>query len=219
MTTKDQPSLLARVFAYKATRVVLFVAAVGLFTVYLLNHAQQNGGITTGIEADHNVVELDARTAETIFNPTLENLQPKPFYLLICDKNDMACQLQMKETERAAGAMKDDVLFYHLDPNANKAVYNAIYKVISQMAGKPIPQAFPMHTLWKTGFQFKGTVPTAGVGIAGLAENMFPAGRVVAWITEALNPPADEGPAQAAPAPDKGQTQTAPGAPKAAPKG
>lgn len=172
-----------------AARIVLFVALalIGSAGIYWYATAIK-GGITTGFEPN-SIVELDQRKAQTVFNPDLDNLQPKPFYVLICDGNDLFCRKQLKESDKLAKLLGDDVLFYHLDPAMQESVYNVVKKVMDQLADEPIPQSFPMHTLWTTGFRFQGTEPHAGVALVNLDKDMLPAGGLLQWVKKSLNPP------------------------------
>lgn len=195
-----EPGALAQVFGHKVTRVALFITAALLITGGLLHYTAKHGGVSSGLDLRSSlVVELDAQSASKLFNPGLQPLSPKPVYVEICDANDFACKLQLKEDAILAAELKDTVTFYHLDPAINLDVYTAVYKAIVAQVGKPIPQAFPLHTLWKVGFRFNAASPQAGVGIVNLVENMTPAGGLKAWIDESLNPPADASPDAQAP--------------------
>lgn len=209
-TNTEKPGPWARFFAHKATKVVVFASLAVGFSAGLYWYAETNkGGITTGLEPAHLVAELNTAQAEKVFNPPLDNLQPKPFYLLICDGRDMFCQKQLAEDEKVAQLIGDTVSFYHLDPAKETAVYNTVHKAMEGATGQHVPQSFPLQTMWKVSFKFDGTEPKAGVALANLGADILPAGGVIQWITKSLTPKAAPAPdTQAADAPDGAQPDT-----------
>jgi hypothetical protein len=239
MTVKDGPGPWAKFFGHKVTKSIIFLAVVGAGSYGLWNYAQtSHDGIVTGFEKPKSLlVELDKEKAQKIFSPSVDDLQPKPFYILICDGNDMFCQKQLTEDEKVAKLVGDTVSFYHLDPNKQTVVYNAVHKAMESAAGQHIPQAFPLHTIWKTAFKFDGTEPTAGPALANMGEDALPAGGLLQWITKSLTPKPAAAPSgddspdgnqpAAAPAAKTDATKAAPGtdtdnpgakAPEVAPK-
>lgn len=208
MKSDKGPGLARRFFGHKLTRSVIFVIAAVTFTAGLYTYSQNNGGFKLWAD-DFKVAYLNASDAAKVFNPEVKNLNPTPIYLTICDGNDKGCQLQLAEDEQLATVMDGKVRFYHIDPAKEPAIYGAIMKIIAEQAGQPIPQVFPMRTLWKTGFKFNGLTPVAQVGLVNLDIGMKPAGALIEWITKSMAPPkAPTAPATvddkagAAPAPD-----------------
>lgn len=197
MKSDKEPGFARRFFGHKLTRSVIFVIAAVTFTAGLYAYSQNNGGLKWWVE-DLKVVSLSASDAATVFNPDVKKVDPTPFYLTICDSNEKACQLQLAEDEQIAKVLDGKVRFYHIDPAKEPAIYGAIMRVITEQAGQPIPQVFPMRTMWKTGFKFDGLTPKAQVGMLNLDIGMKPAGALLEWITKSTAPKAPA-PAQAAP--------------------
>lgn len=207
--TNEKPGPWARFFGHKATKVVAFLALGIGFSAALYYYAETNkGGITTGLEPAHLVAELNTAEAKVVFNPTLDDLKPKPFYLLICDGRDMFCQKQLAEDEKVAKLIGDTVRFYHLDPNKETGVYNTVHKAMEGAVGQHVPQAFPLQTMWKISFKFDGTEPKAGVALANMGADILPAGGVLQWITKSLTPKNAAAQDDQADAPDSAQPDT-----------
>lgn len=211
MKKSDTPSLARRFFGHKLTRGVTFVIAAVTFTAGLNMYSQNHGGFKLWAD-DSKVVSLTASDAAKVFQPDVKSLNPTPIHLTICDGNEKACKLQLAEDEQIATMLDSKVRFYHIDPAKEPAIYGAIMKIISQQAGQPIPQVFPMRTVWKTGFKFDGLTPKAEVGMINLDIGMKPAGALVDWITKSMAP-------KQAPAPSSTDTPgVAPAPETAAPK-